>query len=124
MNEPTLPNGAPDIPWPTSDHRMRVPDTSMLPGTEYAPPAAVASLKQAVQGAHDAIDRFADSATPKVRQMSDSVAAAGTALRARVDTLRGAVRRNPLVALAVALALGAAVVRVAAGSSRRSKSRS
>jgi hypothetical protein len=38
----------------------------MLPDSEKAAPAAVGLLKQAVQGAHDTIDRLADSATPAV----------------------------------------------------------
>jgi len=102
MNQTLHPNGVADVPWPTSDYSTRVPDTSMLPGTQHAPPAAVQALNRAVQGAHDAVDRFSDSTTPRVRQLS-----------ARVDGLRDTVRRNPLVALAAALALGAAVAGIA-----------
>ena len=111
MTEPVLPNGAPDVPWPTGDHRMRVPDTSMLPQAAYAPPATVAALRRAVQGAHDAVDDFADNATPRLRQLSDRLAGAEAAWRARAESLRDGVRRHPLVAVAVALAVGAVVSR-------------
>ena len=39
--------------------RASVPDMSMLPGSEKAPPATVDLLNRAVQGAHDTIDRLA-----------------------------------------------------------------
>lgn len=121
MNETSHPNGMPDVP--RTAHRVSVPDTSMLPGTEGAPPAAVDSLNRVVQGAHDAVDRFADSAAPKVRQLSETMSGAETALRAKADelvrtrdewaeSLRDRVRSNPLTAIAAALALGAVVGRI------------
>jgi hypothetical protein len=67
MNETILPDSTSDVPSPNSDHRERVPDPSMLPGSEKAPPAAVDLLNHAVRGAHGTIDRFADSAAPAVR---------------------------------------------------------
>ena len=57
MNETIHPDSKSDVPWSTHEARVRVPDTSMLPGSEKAPPAAVGLLNQAVQGAHDNIDR-------------------------------------------------------------------
>jgi hypothetical protein len=72
----------------TSDHRAHVPDTSMLPGTEKAPPAAVDLLNHAVQGAHDIIDRLADSAAPAMRQLGENISAAEDALHAKTDQLR------------------------------------
>jgi len=113
MNVPLDPSTEADGAWPVSGRRTPVPDTSMLPGTGQAPPAAVETLKRMVQGAHDAVDNFADRATPKVRQLSDSFDAAGASLRARVDGLRGTVRSHPLASLAAALLLGAAVAHVA-----------
>ena len=121
MNETSHPNRVPDVARTT--HRVSVPDTSMLPGTESALPAAVDSLNRVVQGAHDAVDRFADSAAPKVRQVSEAVSGAETALRAKADelartrdewaeSLRDRVRSNPLTALAAALALGAVIGRI------------
>lgn len=121
MSETIQPNGMPDVPWPI--HRARASETSMSPGTEIAPPAAVDSLNRVVQGAHDAVDRFADVAAPKVRQLGESVSSAETALRARAEqlgqlssewteSLRATVRSKPLTAIAAALALGAAIARI------------
>lgn len=124
MNETIHPDSPPDGPWPTNDHRMRVPDSSMLPGSEKVPPAAVGLLTHAVRGAHDTIDRLADSAAPVVRQLGDSVAAAEGVLHAKTDQLRdtrdawvdgarATVRGNPLLIVAAAFALGAVVARIA-----------
>jgi ElaB/YqjD/DUF883 family membrane-anchored ribosome-binding protein len=123
MNETIHPDGASDVPWPTSDHRVPVPDTSMLPGSEKAPPAAVGLLKNAVQGAHDTIDRLADGAAPAVQRLGESVSAAAQALSVRTDQLRetrdawvegvrSTVRDNPLASVAAALALGAVIARI------------
>lgn len=109
--------------WAGSGHHVPVPDTSMLPGTEQAPSPAAALLKRAVQGAHDTIDRLADSAVPTVRQMGDGVSGAEDALHAKLNQLRAtrdewaestriAVRGNPLVAVAAALALGVLIARI------------
>lgn len=123
MNDITQPDSPSDRPWPAGTPLVRVPDTSMLPGSEKAPPAAVGLLKNAVQGAHETIDRLADSAAPAVRQLGDSVAAAGETLHAKTDQLReqrdewaegmrSAVRSNPLAAVAAALALGIVIARI------------
>jgi ElaB/YqjD/DUF883 family membrane-anchored ribosome-binding protein len=123
MNETIPSDNASDPPWPNGNHRMPVPDTSMLPGSEKAPPAAVGMLKNAVQGAHDTIDRLADKAEPTVRQLGQSVEAAGQTLQAKTDQLRGTrdewaeearrtVRKNPLAAVAAAFALGALIARI------------
>jgi ElaB/YqjD/DUF883 family membrane-anchored ribosome-binding protein len=124
MNQTTHPEATSDVPWPTSGQRMRVPDTSLLPGSETAPPAAVGVLKDAVQGAHDTIDRLADRAEPAVRQLGESVAAAGETLHAKthqlretrdawVEDARSTVRARPLVCIAAAFALGAVIARLA-----------
>ena len=123
MNETNHTASASDAPWPTSDHRVRAPDTSMLPGSEKAGPAAVGLLKGATQGAHDTIDRLADGAEPAVRQMGESVSDAGKALHAKTDQMRetrdewvegvrSKVRGNPLASVAAALALGAVIARI------------
>lgn len=123
MIETSHPDSASDVPWPSGDHRVRVPDTSMLPQTETAAPVAVGLPKTAVQGAHDTLDRLADSAAPAVRQLGEGVAAAGETLHAKADQLRekrdewaeglrGTVRSNPLAAVAAALALGAVIARI------------
>ena len=95
----------------------------MLPGSELPPPAAVGMLKHATQGAHDTIDRLAESATPAVRKLGDSVSAAADTLQLKTSQLRhtrdawaeGArttVRSKPLAAVAAALVLGAVIARL------------
>jgi hypothetical protein len=75
------------------------------------------------QIALSAVDRFADSAAPKVGQLGDSVAAAKAALDERADQrvstrgewaegLRSKVCSLPLAAMAAAVALGALIVRI------------
>lgn len=123
MNETIHTDSATAAPWPNGDDRVRVSDTSMLPDGEKAAPAAIGLLKNAVQGAHNTIDRFADSATPAVRQLGESVAAAGETLHAKTDQLRvtrdewvegarSTVRTNPLASVAAAFALGALIARL------------
>jgi hypothetical protein len=101
MNETFQPDRASDVPWPTSGD---------LP-------------KNAAAGAHDTIHRLADDAAPVVRKLGDRVSAAGEALHATSDQLRDTreawvagmrttVRNNPLVTVAAALALGAAIARI------------
>lgn len=128
MNETSNSPAEPVVPWVTSDHHVRVPDTSMLPGSEKAPPAAVASLNRVVHAAHDAVDRLAVSAEPKVRQLGERLSGAEVTLRdtARqlgttrdewAEALRGKVVRHPLSAVATAMALGALIVRLTRRSS-------
>lgn len=123
MNKTLDPQGEPDSHWPHSERQMPVADTSMLPGSERAAPAAVGMLKHAVRGAHDTIDRLADSAEPAVRQLGERVAAAEQAMQAKADqlrdtrdewteSLRHTVRSKPLASIAVALALGALLARI------------
>ena len=121
MNEVIHPETTTAVPWPTSDHRVRASDPSMLPGSDKAAPAAL--LRNAVQGAHDTIDRFADSAAPAARQLGERVAAAGETLHAKTEQLRetrdewvegvrSTVRSKPLVSIGAAFALGALLARI------------
>ena len=123
MNETNHSASASDLPWSTGEHRAQVPNTSMLPGSEKAPPATAGLLNNAVQGAHETIDRLADSAAPAVRQLGDSVAQAGQTLQAKADLLRekrdqwaegarNTVRSNPLTVVAAAAAVGAIIARI------------
>jgi len=100
-----------------------VPDTSMLPGSEKAPTAAVNLLNHAVQKAHDAVDHMADRAAPMARQVGEHASAASDVVQAKTaqwgaardewaESLRATVRSNPLVAVAAAVALGAVVASV------------
>lgn len=123
MNDTTSTHSESDVPWVTSEPRVRVPNTSMLPGSEKAPPAAVGLLRNAVQGAHDTIDRLANGAAPAVQQLGEKAAAAEDAMREKtdqlretrdewVDSVRTTVRQKPLMSVAAALALGAMIGRI------------
>ena len=123
MNETFKSDSPSNITRPANDGRLQVPDTSMLPGSEKARPAAVGLLNAAAQGAQDTIDRLAESATPTVQRLGESVSAASQSLHAKTDQLRvtrdewveGAretVRSNTLVCVAAALALGATIARI------------
>ena len=123
MNETIHPNIASNAPWLTSDQRVQMPDATVLPDSEKAAPQAQGLLNNAVQGAHNTIDRIAESAVPAAHQLDESVAAAAEALHAKTDQLRetrdewveGArttVRNSPLVSVAVAFALGAVIARI------------
>lgn len=130
MNENNQPNSTANAPWLTSDQRVRVPDTSLLPNSEKVVPIAVGLLNTAVQGAHHTIDRMAESAAPVVRHLGESVAAAGETLHEKTDQLRvtrdewaesarTTVRSNPLVSVAAAFTLGAVISRLLRSSERR-----
>lgn len=112
-----------DGAWPAAERTPPVPNTSLLPGSEQAPAPAAQLLKRVVQGAHDTIDRLADSAAPTVLQLGASVSGAGDALQAKTDqlrttrdewsaNLRATVRSKPLVSVAAALALGVFIARI------------
>lgn len=122
MNDSTRPPST-NASWPTRADRAGVPDTSLLPGSEKAPAPAAGLLNHAVQGAHDTIDRLADTATPAMRHIDEGVSAVGDSLHAKAELLRdtgadwaegvrSSVRRNPLSWVAGALALGAALASI------------
>ncbi len=123
MNDPFAPRDLPEDPWRTRAAGVGTPGASTTPGDAKSPASASATLNRAVDAAHQAVDRFADRAAPQVRQLGETVAGAEAALQDRADALgrtrdawaeglRRTVRDHPLAALAAALALGAAIVRV------------
>ena len=123
MNEANYPGRSSDVAWPNGDHRNGLPEPSTTLGSEKAAPAAAGLLSNAVQGAHDTIDRVADSAAPAVRQLDDAVSAAKQAMHAKaeqmretrdawIDDARATVRSNPLTCVAAAFALGAVIARL------------
>ena len=67
-------------------------------------------LTRVVQGAHQTIDRLADSAAPHVQRLQEGVGARAQQAKAAGDqwteSLRCTVRDNPIAAVASALALG------------------
>lgn len=73
---------------------------------------ATSTVDRATDTAHQAVDRMADAASAAVEQLS-----AGTeqllAVRDRaMDSTRGYVRENPLIALGIALAIGILLARI------------
>lgn len=124
MNETTYPGNVSDTQRPAGDPPAWVRDSSLLPGSETASPAAVGLLKTAVQGAHDTLDRLADRAAPALQKLGEGVSAAGQTLHAKTDQLRetgdewvegmrSTVRSKPLLSVAAALALGAVIAVIA-----------
>lgn len=123
MNATNLPNSPPDVTWPTPDDPMRDPETSMFAHSDPATPAAVDLMNNAVQGAHNTLNRLADRATPAVAQLDESISAAKETLHVKTDQLRElrddwvesartTVRCNPLAAVAAALTLGWVIARI------------
>lgn len=92
--------------------------------TSGDPPSVATNLLQGVvQGAHESIDRFAGSITPTVQSLEENLSDATNLVRAKtaqlretrsewVGGLRGQVRDHPMIAMAAALALGAAIGRI------------
>jgi ElaB/YqjD/DUF883 family membrane-anchored ribosome-binding protein len=80
-------------------------------------------LNRVVQGAHQTIDKLAETAAPHVQRLEQGVASASETLHARADhvrevgdewaeSLRSTVRENPLAAVATALAVGLLIARL------------
>ena len=120
MSPAILPVSPSTVPWPTSDQPERVPEAVTSQRDESAPPEAAVLVMNAGQGLGDTIGQTAERAE---RHMDDGVAAADEALQAGVhrlresrsewgSKLRATVRRSPLVSVAAAFALGAAIVRL------------
>ncbi len=121
MYQTIAPDTLSEVPWPT--HRTSAADAPATPAAEKVSPGSVDPLHRVIQGAHDAVDRFAEGAAPKRRQLGERVARAEAALgegavrlgRARDVWAEGARRRvrgNPLTAMVAALALGAVIARL------------
>jgi ElaB/YqjD/DUF883 family membrane-anchored ribosome-binding protein len=122
-------------PLPTPDN---VPGSAAQPGNvdrgapgnsshggipSGSPDAGNDVLNRVVQGAHETIDRLAESAAPHVHRLQDSVTGAADALQSRAgeareigsewtDSLRSTVRENPLASVATALAIGLLLARL------------
>lgn len=119
-----------ETPFPTSSSvdegsSNRPPSTTSATGSGPAAgtDAGADVMTRVVQGAHQAIDRMADTAAPAVQRLQEGVNAASDALSERAeearalgnewcDSLRGTVRENPLTAIAAAMALGLLVARL------------
>jgi ElaB/YqjD/DUF883 family membrane-anchored ribosome-binding protein len=98
------------------------PDGAAEPGSNGAghlPPLA----DRMAQGAHHTIDRLAETAAPHIERMEGALAGVTGHLKDQArqarekgdewaDDLRASVRRNPLSAVAVAMAIGAVIARI------------
>ena len=137
MNETPQTDGAFDVPWPTSNHRLAQPDPSMLNGSAAAaaPPlghrieaagdigdagdagntkndANVANDADAANAA-DAADAADAAGGADADQALDATAADMRDIRdAWVEGVRGTVRSNPLACLAGAIAAGIVIARI------------
>ena len=80
-------------------------------------------LAQVVQGAHNTVDRLAETAAPHVQRLQEGVNSASEMLQSRTDqarevgdewaeSLRTTVREHPLASLAAALAIGMVVAKL------------
>ena len=80
-------------------------------------------LNRVVKGAHQTIDRLAETAGPAVQRVQDGVSAASDVLSRRAqdaremgdewaESLRSTVRDNPLTAIITALAVGVLIARL------------
>ena len=73
-------------------------------------------LGRVVQGAHQTIDKLAESAAPHLQRLQEGVGARADQVKQVSDewaeSLRGTVRDNPLAAVATALALGVLIARL------------
>jgi hypothetical protein len=134
MNELHPLDGVSAVPWTHSDRRDPLPDALPEASPDIAggtpAPAAVDLLGRAARGAHHTIDRLAERAQPAAQQLDAGVAAAGDKLHAGADRVRHtrdewaegartAVRGHPLLAVASAAALGAAIIALARAPARR-----
>jgi len=116
---------------PTASGDLGNDTTRTAPSTAGANPSSQGShlgegkdlLARVVQGAHQTIDRLADTAAPHVQKLQDGMSSAGDMVSERADqardtgeawaeSLRVTVRENPLAAVATAVAVGLLIARV------------
>lgn len=91
-----------DSTMPTDHHMGTTQDSDML--------------SRAVKGAHETIDRFAETAAPHVQRLQQGVGAGADHVKEIGDewaeSLRCTVREHPLAAVATAVALGMLISRL------------
>ena len=128
MNETPQTDGAFDVPWPTSNHRLAQPDPSMLNGSAAAAAPPLGHRIEAAGDIGDAGDAGNTENDANVADAANAADAAGgadadqaldaTAADMRnirdawVEGVRGTVRSNPLACLAGAIAAGIVIARI------------
>lgn len=114
-----------DTTFPTSADAgaLHVPGAGAVPPGADAAQAAPDVLGRVVQGAHDTIDRLAETAAPHVQRLQEGMSSAGEQMHDRADqvtqmseewaeSLRCTVRDHPIAAVTAALALGVLIARL------------
>lgn len=96
MNETLHPARWSDVPWPTSDDRMRVADTSMV---QAASPPGGGPAAEA-------------EARPATTQAPRNTRNRRDARDGWVERARHAVRQRPMVGVAAAFVLGSVIARI------------
>lgn len=110
-------NTGSSTPFPTSS----TTDSSSAAGAGGSQPSEL--LNRLVAGAHQAIDRLAGQAAPRLDRLNQGVHTAGTRLRERAgqagalsedlgETVRTTVRDRPLAAIGAAFAIGFLIARL------------
>lgn len=116
---------------PVSPASLSSPSSPTAPGLNDHPDANLHSaeragtdmLARAVRGAHDTVDRLAETAAPHVQRLTQGVDSASETLSARAehardvgdewaDSLRTTVRENPIAAVLAAVAAGVLIARL------------
>lgn len=110
-------SSTPESSFPSSYGANAAPDSSNSTSPAGASHSGQDLLGRVVQGAHNTIDRLAETAEPHVQRIQEEVSSATDAVQSRAsqlretgdewtESLRTTVRDNPLAALAAALAVG------------------
>jgi ElaB/YqjD/DUF883 family membrane-anchored ribosome-binding protein len=80
-------------------------------GTQYADQAA-STLNRASDRLHETVDRVADAASSSLQQLGVNSEELLAMKDRAVETTRGYVRANPMMALGIALAVGILLARI------------
>jgi ElaB/YqjD/DUF883 family membrane-anchored ribosome-binding protein len=111
-----------DFPYPSSPALTPSSDGPAKPGNGAGLHQPALTDRMA-QGAHHTIDRLAETTAPHLQRLEEAVTGAGVQLKKQArqareagdewaEGLRTGVRRNPLAAVAIALAMGALISRL------------
>ncbi len=112
-----------DSPYTSTPALTPSSDGPVGPGGNGAVLHQQALTDRMAQGAHHTIDRLADTAAPHMQRLEEAVAGASLQLKNQArharetgdewaESLRTTVRRNPLAAVATAMAIGALISRI------------
>lgn len=112
-----------NLPFPTAEQASVDPATMSNGGASHLQGNGNDLMSRVVQGAHQTIDRLAESAAPHVQRLSEGVSGTSERVHAQVDhlrevgdewteSLRMTVREHPLAALGLALAAGMLIAKL------------